>query len=152
MMIQLETYTDKAVENFFQNTLELSCQSEQKEELSELYTTQITINHEGKEHQFFIGMGEKMLKVLAQHLLFEDEPDQETMIDLLNESANLIVGNAKLIWEEYDASASLKLTTPEYQGYFEENLSKEFDEKLFFNAGSESIMIGITSAKDRATV
>ena len=152
MMVQLETYTDKAVENFFQNTLELPCQNEQREQLSEIYTTQITINHEGKEYQFFICMGEKMLKTLSQHLLFEDNPDQETLIDLLNESANLIIGNAKVLWEESDAGVNLKLTTPEYQGYFEQNLSKEFDKKLFFNADSESIMIGITSAKDRVAV
>ena len=147
-MDKLVRYTDKAVENFFENTLERTCKMEEKKDLHEIYTTQIGINHAGVEHQFFLGMGENILKILSSHLLYEDYPDQETLIDLLNESANLIIGNAKVLWEESENGVELQLTTPEYQGYFEQNLSKEFDKQLFFNTNNESIMIGINSVKE----
>jgi hypothetical protein len=152
MMGKLVEYTDRAVENFFENTLEIPCTVEEKERVSDIYTTQIGINYNEEAYYFFIGMGEKMLKTLSSKLLFEDEPDQDTMIDLLNESANLIIGNAKVLWEESEEGVELQLTTPQYQGYFEKNLSKEFEKKRFFNADSESIMIGIDSIKNRETV
>jgi CheY-specific phosphatase CheX len=152
MMAKVVEYTDRAVENFFENTLEISCRVEEKERLSDIYTTQIGISHNDEAYYFFIGMGENMLKILSSKLLFEEEPDQETMIDLLNESANLIIGNAKVLWEESEEGVVLQLTTPEYQGYFEENLSKEFEKRRFFNADSESIMIGIDSVKSREIV
>ena len=135
-------YIDTAVENFFLHTLEIACQTLSQEAFENIYTTQIKITNLEREYDFFLCMREPLLQILSQKLLLEDNPCQDTLIDLLNESANLIVGHAKVLWEEAEG-AELSLTTPEYQGYFEKSFSKEFDKKMFFEAGDEPIMIGI---------
>ncbi len=151
-MINTVEYIDKAVENFFENTLEVKCKAYENEQLEDIYTTMITISKKDKAYSFFLCMGEPMLKRLSSHLLFEDNPDQDTIIDLLNESANLIIGNAKVLWEEEEHAVNLQLTTPEYQGFFEKNFSKEFEKKLFFEADSDAIMIGIEMVTSTETV
>ena len=145
------SYIDKAVENFFENTLEVACQTLSSEGVDDIYTTQIKITHLDREYDFYLCMRESMLLILSQKLLFEDNPDQDTLIDLLNESANLIIGNAKVLWEEAEG-AELILTTPEYQGFFEKSFSKELDKKLFFSASDEPIMIGIQTHTSKEMV
>ncbi len=150
-MVNTVEYIDKAVDNFFENTLEVACQTLSSESVEDIYTTEIKITHLDREYEFFLCMGEPLLKILSQKLLYEENPCQDTLIDLLNESANLIVGNAKVLWEEAEG-AELMLTTPEYQGFFEKSFSKEFDKKMFFEAGDEPIMIGIQMHTSRELV
>ncbi len=135
-------FIEKAVENFVLHTLELDSKRVDQARIEEVYVTEIEIRDCEQAYAFSLCMGEAMLDILAQKLLMEEAPDEEMRIDLLNESANLIVGNAKVIWEE-TASATLELSTPKYQGYFEKNLSKDFDKNLFFQAGDTTIMIGM---------
>ncbi len=144
-------YIDSAVENFFLNTLEVACHGVSCESVEDIYTTEIQITHLDRKYEFFLCMGEPLLKVLSEKLLYEENPSQDTLIDLLNESANLIIGNAKVLWEEAEG-AELMLTTPEYQGYFEKSFSKEFDKKMFFKASMEPIMIGIQMHTSTETV
>jgi len=151
-MNNIVSQVDQAVENFFTSTLEISSKKRKSERLEDIYATLITIPQGDKEHRFYLCMGEAMLERLSSQLLCEDNPDQDTLIDLLNESANLIIGNAKVLWEASDPSVELKLTTPEYQGFFEKSFSKEFDETCFFEANNESIMIGIESITSAETV
>ena len=150
-MINTIGYIEKAVEHFFVNTLEVGCQEVHQESVEDIYTTKIKITNFDKEYCFFLCMGEPILKKLASHLLFEEEPSKDTIIDLVNESANLIVGNAKVLWEEAEG-AELTLTTPEYQGFFEKSFSREFDKKMFFQTDNQPIMIGIEMATNSETV
>ncbi len=55
--------------------------------------------------------------MIGQHLLFEDNLDQEASIDLLKEVANLIGGTAKTMIEEFDSDSIYTLSTPEYLGF-----------------------------------
>lgn len=150
-MVNTIGYIEKAVENFFISTLEVGCQEANQESVEDIYTTKIQITNFNKEYSFYLCMGEPILKKLASQLLFEEEPSQDTIIDLVNESANLIVGNAKVLWEEAEG-AELTLTTPEYQGFFEKSFSKEFDKKIFFQADNQPIMIGIEMVTSTETV
>ncbi len=150
-MVNIVGYIEKAVENFFVSTLEIGCQETNQESVEDIYTTKIQITNFDKEYRFYLCMGEPILKKLASELLFEEEPSQDVIIDLVNESANLIVGNAKVLWEEAEG-AELKLTTPEYQGFFEKSFSKEFDKKMFFQADNKPIMIGLEMVTSTATV
>lgn len=150
-MIETVGYINGAVENFFLSTLEVSCQEHSQKTVEDVYTTKIKIYHLDAEYQFYICMGEPILRELSNQLLGEESPCQDTIIDLINESANLIVGNVKVLWEEAEG-AELQLTTPEYQGFFEKSFSKEFDERLFFEASDESIMIGIEKVTSTETV
>jgi len=150
-MVNTIGYIEKAVENFFLSTLEIECQNPSQEGVEDIYTTKIQITNFDKEYRFFLCMGEPILKKLSSQLLFDENPSQDVIIDLVNESANLIVGNAKVLWEEAEG-AELKLTTPEYQGFFEKSFSKEFDKKMFFEAADEPIMIGINMQTSRETV
>ncbi len=151
-MHSITDFTISATENFFLHTLQMQAKVEARDSAEEIYTTLITLCSEDVEYHFFLCMHESMLQKMAAELLFEDNPDQDTMIDLLNESANLIIGNAKVLWEESEPKIELKLTTPQYQGYFEKNFSKEFDQRIFLKAEDEAVMIGIKAQKMYASV
>ncbi len=54
------------------------------------------------------------LRKLSQILLFENDPDEETLEDLTSELANFIVGHAKMLAS--DRSMPCTISTPEFAG------------------------------------
>ena len=145
-------YTRSSVKNFFKNTLELDSTESDTKEIENIYITMISLHHAEYRYNFYISLQAPLLHLCAMQLLMEENPDQDTLIDLLNENANLIIGTAKVAWEEDEHLVPLKLGTPEYQGFFENNFSKEFDEKLYFQAAGDVIMIGVEKVKETTTV
>ena len=145
-------YTRSSVKNFFKNTLELDSTESDTKEIEDIYTTMISLHHEENRYNFYISLQAPLLHLFAMQLLMEENPDQDTLIDILNENANLIIGTAKVLWEEDEHLVPLTLGTPEYQGFFEKNFSKEFDEKLYFQAAGDVIMIGVEKVKETTTV
>ncbi len=54
------------------------------------------------------------LKKVSEILLFDDDPDEETLKDLTSELANFIVGHAKMLAS--DKSLKCKIETPKFAG------------------------------------
>lgn len=66
---------------------------------------------DGTAHRAFIGCDLPMIQMITEVFLGEDESDEQTLIDMLLETTNMIVGSAKVLAAEaYDTS--IKIATP----------------------------------------
>lgn len=65
----------------------------------------------GEMHRAYIGCDENLIQTIATIFLGEENSDQETLIDMLLETTNMIVGNAKVIAGELYQTA-MNISTP----------------------------------------
>lgn len=59
----------------------------------------------------YVGCNSKMLQIISRIFLEEDESDHETLSDMLLETANMIIGSAKVLAEELH-DLSVTIATP----------------------------------------
>ena len=78
--------------------------------LTQGYLASIKLN----DATIYILASTPLLTLLAQNLLFEDNPDVATLQDMTKELANLIVGKAKVLSQEKGQAASI--STPLFCG------------------------------------
>ncbi|MDF1875870.1 chemotaxis protein CheX [Sulfurimonas sp. SAG-AH-194-I05] len=75
----------------------------------------IDINtHTGQKHRVYIAADSNFIQKVAKLFLEEDESDEETLRDMALETANLIVGSAKVIAEEENSNA-YTIDTPHFE-------------------------------------
>ena len=68
---------------------------------------------DGTIHRAFVGCDPHMIQMISEIFLGEDESDEQTLIDMLLETTNMIVGSAKVLAEE-SYETSMKIATPFY--------------------------------------
>lgn len=73
----------------------------------------IEMQKEAKIHRVYLGACPSFAQRISTLFLEEDESDEETLMDMMLETANLIVGSAKVISEESDNSFLIK--TPHFE-------------------------------------
>ncbi len=78
------------------------------------YTATIPYRSYSKEQIATIWVQKPTLKKLSNILLFDDNPDEETLEDLTKELANFIVGHAKMLAHNQDLDYDIK--TPKFAG------------------------------------
>lgn len=62
----------------------------------------------GHIHRAFIGCNRLLIQMIAEIFLGEEDSDDETLIDMLLETTNMIVGSAKVLASEaYDTSITI---------------------------------------------
>ncbi len=66
---------------------------------------------DGEMHRAYVGCDEMLIQTIAEIFLGEDDSDEETLIDMLLETTNMIVGNAKVIAGELYETA-ITISTP----------------------------------------
>lgn len=66
-----------------------------EENTSGKYCSKITIQNQN----FYFSYDREFLLILSQALLFESSPSEEDLIDIANEFANLVVGQAKVMYQ-----------------------------------------------------
>jgi len=96
----MRKYIEQATKQFFHETLAVRCEKYDKFPLLGIYSALITISEIDKKHHFSLCMSEETLLLVSEILLCEENPDEETKVDLISECANLIVGAAKVAIEE----------------------------------------------------
>jgi CheY-specific phosphatase CheX len=148
----MRTFIEDAVKNFFHETLSVRCETYGKFPPLKVYSAVIALSDDQTKYSYSLCMNDKTIKLVSSILLYENQPDEEVKTDLICECANLIVGSAKVAIEEANDGKLLQLSPPEYQGYFEEEFSKVFEDKLYFKVNDELIMIGVESVDITATV
>ncbi|SQH71247.1 Uncharacterised protein [Helicobacter mustelae] len=62
----------------------------------------------------FIVANEEFLKLLSEKMILDDHPDEEVLIDMSKEFANLVVGHSKVLAEEN--GESFHISTPTFYG------------------------------------
>ncbi len=69
---------------------------------------------EGKKFRVYIASDEAFMQRVSKLFIEEDESDEETLIDMTLETANLIIGSAKVIAEEGNET-SYTINTPHFE-------------------------------------
>ncbi len=92
------------------------------------------------KHRVYIASDENFMQRVSKLFLEEDESDEETLIDMTLETANLIVGSAKVIAEEEDKNP-YTINTPHFEkiGTFD----FEFDQARVIKIENDELMIAI---------
>lgn len=67
--------------------------------------------HDGTSQRVYIGCDRALIQTIAETFLGEDESDDQTLIDMLLETTNMIVGSAKVLAEE-SHKISMSIMTP----------------------------------------
>ena len=78
------------------------------------YTATIPYRSDSKDRIATIWVQKPTLKKLSNILLFEENPDEDTLEDLTKELANFIVGHAKMLAHNQDLDYDIK--TPKFAG------------------------------------
>ena len=87
--------------------------------LTQGYLASIKLN----DATIYILASTPLLTLLAQNLLFEDNPDAATLQDMAKELANLIVGKAKVLSQESGQTASI--STPLFCGQISQDMAQD---------------------------
>ena len=87
--------------------------------LTQGYLASIKLN----DATIYILASTPLLTLLAQNLLFEDNPDAATLQDMTKELANLIAGKAKVLSQEKGQAASI--STPLFCGQISQDISQD---------------------------
>ena len=95
---------------------------------------------DGTKHRVYIASDEAFMQRVSYLFLEEDESDEETLIDMTLETANLIVGSAKVIAEELDENP-YTINTPHFIKIGEFDL--EYDMAKTISVNDDEITIAI---------
>lgn len=80
--------------------------------------------HSGQVYRVYLSAEKAFVQKVSNVFLEEDESDDETLKDMLLETANLIVGSAKVLAEESDESFNIKTPFFEKDGTFDYEYDK----------------------------
>lgn len=132
----------QAAENFLRDQIQLA--PEETDVLLQMRTVIASIDirmDNGKVDTVYVGFNEALLKEIVSVYLFEDEADEQTMIDMALESTNMIVGSAKVLAEQAEKEHFM-ITTPEFKA-IEEFQNCQCSEFSVLNTPKEGLVIGI---------
>ena len=92
------------------------------------------------KYRIYLACEQGFMQKVSQLFLEEDESDEETLIDMLLETANLIIGSAKVISEAKDEN-QFSIGTPHFEkiGTFD----FKYDEIKVVKIENEDIIIAI---------
>lgn len=73
----------------------------------------------GMKHRAYLGCDNVLIQHIAEIFLGEDSSDEETLMDMLLETTNMIIGSAKVLAEGSDVNA-FTISTPHFlkEDYF----------------------------------
>lgn len=91
-------------------------------------------------NRVYIACDEKLMQLITEIFLGEDESDEETIIDMALETANMIIGSAKVLSPEIEGP-QFSIATP----YFVKTdlFDLECDTTRLIEVGGHQMMIGI---------
>jgi len=100
---------------------------------------------DGTKHRVYIASDEAFMQRVSYLFLEEDESDEETLIDMTLETANLIIGSAKVIAEDLDENP-YTINTPYFvkMGTFD----LEYDMAQTISVNNDEITIAIKELHD----
>jgi hypothetical protein len=104
----------EACENFCQHQIRLPSTIEDVQTKKRTLIAYLDINTaDGSQHRVYIAAEPSFVQRVSKLFLEEDESDEETLIDMILELANLIVGSAKVIAAE-NGDSSYTIDTPHF--------------------------------------
>ena len=95
---------------------------------------------DGLKHRVYIASDENFMQRVSKLFLEEDESDEETLIDMTLETANLIIGSAKVIAEEANDNP-YTINTPHFEKI--DIFDFEYDQAKVIKVQNDEFMIAI---------
>ena len=132
----------EAAENFLQNQIDLK--TNKTDTLSKLRTVIASIDvkmDDGEVKTVYLGFNEALIKEIVSVYLMEDDADDSTMQDMALESANMIVGSAKVLAENAEKEHFM-ITTPTFVAIEEFGVCT-CSELSVIETAKEALVIGI---------
>ena len=127
-----------AAKNFCIHQLGMECQNIEKYDEAKTFIAYIDIVViDGNKYRVFIAANETFIQSVATLFLEEEKSDEETLKDMTLETANLIIGSAKVLAEK--SENPYDIGTPSFEGITAFNI--KYDEIVILsNAASELII------------
>ena len=135
----LKTITE-ATKHFCAHQLQLECSIKDGISKTKALVAYIDIDtNNGQQHRVYIACDKNFIQKVATLFLEEQESDDETLTDMTLETANLIVGSAKVLAEDDDVSYTIKTPHFEKTGLFD----CHYDEAQVITVGDTELTIAI---------
>lgn len=123
----------KAAENFCIHQIRSPYQFQQEPPKTRTLIAYIDISSDnGTQYRAYVGCNLPMIQSITEIFLGEDESDENTLKDMLLETANMVIGSAKVLAAETE-QGSFSIGTPNLYD------AEQFDTEL---GTSASILIG----------
>ena len=95
---------------------------------------------DNKKHRVYIASDKEFMQRVSKLFLEEDESDEETLKDMTLETANLIIGSAKVIAEEI-SNNPYTIGTPKFEKIGEFNF--DVDDSKTIKIGDDELTVAI---------
>lgn len=95
---------------------------------------------DNKNHRVYLGAVPAFVQRISTLFLEEDESDEDTLIDMMLETANLIVGSAKVIAEELGENP-FTIKTPHFEKI--DNFDMQYDLAKVVKIENDEMIIAI---------
>lgn len=95
---------------------------------------------DGAKHRVYVAAETSFIQRVSKLFLEEDESDEETLIDMLLETTNLIIGSAKVIAQEGGQNAYI-IQTPHFLKV--DIFDLEYNEAKTFRVENDEIILAI---------
>lgn len=96
--------------------------------------------HDGQKYRAYIASSAQFMQRVSKLFLEEDESDEETLTDMTLETANLIIGSAKVIAEDANDNP-YTIATPHFEKY--DIFDFEYDEAKILQIENDELLIAI---------
>ena len=100
---------------------------------------------DGQKHRVYIASDSKFMQRVSKLFLEEDESDEETLIDMTLETANLIVGSAKVIAEEANNN-TYTIGTPSFEKF--DTFDFEYDQAKLLKIEDDILIVAIKELRN----
>lgn len=131
----------EASQNFCTHQIRTSPVLSNKLTQAETYIAYIDITtNDGQIYRVYIASNKSFMQRVSTLFLEEDESDDETLIDMTLETANLIIGSAKVIAEERNDNPYV-IGTPYFEKYAPFDF--EYDEVQLLSDGLDELILAI---------
>ena len=134
----------EATQNFFNDILQMEIKECKRMPSHGFFCSKIYIFKGDIKNEVSIFMRKETLNNISEIFLFEQNPNEETLIDLTKEISNLIAGSAKVLLEEKSGHEYL-LSTPEFLGTAQLPKDTKMENYKKFKTKNRCFVVGLRS-------
>jgi len=129
---------EDAAKNFCSHQLSMKCENQGTYDNEEMHIAYIDVTTKSDEkYRVFLAVNTTFIQNVATLFLEETQSDKETLRDMTLETANLIIGSAKVVAEE--SKNPYDIGTPSFEGVTAFDM--EYDDMItLFNAENKLII------------
>lgn len=111
----IDIITESAM-NFCNHQMGLECTVSDENDKRETLIAYIDVTHDDTKRvdRVYVACEKQFVQKITEAMLFENESDDETLIDMILETTNLVVGSAKVLAQE-SRDIHFTISTPHYE-------------------------------------